>query len=228
MTRFFEGFIITNICKNKGELSITAYDFYKNILQLNDRGLIQEFANATKIRRLKKGEYIVHVGEVMNEVYFMEKGITRGYFLDVNGKDVTDCFSFYCGSTVVPFCQLKTNVPSSMTIEVLEDAKFFCIPISSVIELQKKYLEVTMLYNQLLIKALNEHWGLKQILNSYTAVQRYQWFLEKYPGLSYRVSNKYIASFLGMTPVTLSRLRRTLKEEKKLKENEEDIFLKQV
>ena len=132
--------------------------------------------------------------------------------LDINGKDVTDFFSFCCGSTVMPFCQLELDNPFPMTIEVLEDSQFFCIAISDLIELQYKYVEVMMLYNRLLIKALNEHWKLKQILNSYTAVQRYQWFLEEYPGLIGKVSNKYIASFLGMTTVTLSRLRRTLRE----------------
>lgn len=212
MTRFSNLSIIINVCENEGGLFITAYDFYQNIFHLQDKELIKEFVNATKIRYMKKGEYIVRIGEVLNEVYLMERGISRGYFLDVNGKDVTDCFSLCCGSIAIPFCQLELNIPAAMTIEVLEDAKFFCIPISSVIELQKSYLEVTMLYNQLLIKALNEHWKLKQILNSYTAAQRYQWFLDEYPGLIDRVSNKYIASFLGMTPVTLSRLRRTLRE----------------
>ena len=91
---------------------------------------------------MKRGEYIVRIGEVLNEVCFMEKGITRGYFLDVNGKDVTDCFSFSCGSTVMPFCQLELDIPSPMTIEVLEDARFFCISISDVIELQNKYMAI--------------------------------------------------------------------------------------
>lgn len=212
MTTFSNLFIITDICQNKGGLPITAYDFYHNIFHLKDKELIQQFSDATKIKCMKKGESVVRIGEVLNEVYFMEKGVTRGYFLDINGKDVTDCFSFNCGSTVMPFCQLELEIPSPMTIEVLEDARFFCISISDVIELQNKYMEVTKLYNQLLIKALNEHWKLKQILNSYTAVQRYQWFLDEYPGLIDRVSNKYIASFLGMTPVTLSRLRRALRE----------------
>lgn len=212
MTGFSNIFIIINICQNKGGLSINAYDFYQNVFHLKDKELIQQFSDATKIKCMKRGEYVVRIGEVLNEVYFMEKGITRGYFLDVNGKDVTDCFSFSCGSTVMPFCQLELDISAPMTIEVLEDAKFFCIPIFVVIELQNNYVEVTRLYNQLLIKALNEHWKLKQILNSYTAVQRYQWFLEEYPGLIGKVSNRYIASFLGMTPVTLSRLRRTLRE----------------
>lgn len=116
----------------------------------------------------------------------------------------------------MPFAQMELNVPSPMAIEILEEGTFFCISISTVLELQKKYLEITLFYNQLLVKALNEHWRLKQVLNQYTATQRYQWFLKEYPGLIYRVKDKFIASFLGMTPVTLSRLRKTLKEEQKV------------
>ena len=193
-------------------MSITADDFYRNVFHLKDENLIQELVNATEIRHLKKGEFVVRIGEVQNDVYFLETGIARGYFLDVNGKDVTDCFAFRCGTAAVSFGQLELNVQSSLSIEVLEDAKFFCIPIFSLIELQKSYFEIMFLYNQLLVKALNEHWKLKRVLNQFTAIQRYQWFLREYPGLIYKVKNKYVASFLGMTPVTMSRLRKMLKE----------------
>ena len=191
---------------------ITAHDFYQNIFYLKDRKLIQELVNSTDIRYLKKGEFVVRIGEVQNDVYFLEAGIARGYFLDVNGKEVTDCFGFRCGTAAVSFGELELNVPSPMTIEILEDSKFFCVPISVVIQLQTHYEEAMMLYNHLLITAMKAHLELKRVLNSYTAVQRYQWFLEEYPGLIGKVSNKYIASFLGMTPVTLSRLRKSLRE----------------
>lgn len=169
--------------------------------------------NATESRYLKKGECIIRAGEIQNDIYFMETGILRGYFLDVNGKEVTDCFGFRSGAPAMAFCQMELDVPSPLTIEMLEDGKFFCIPIATVADLQSRYPEVLMLYNKLLIEALNEHWKLKQVLIQYSAIQRYEWFLKEYPGLIDRVSNKYIASFLGMTPVTLSRLRRAIREE---------------
>ena len=224
MTRFSNLFIIINICQNKGGLSITADVFYRNIFHLKDENLIQELVNVTEIRHLKKGEFVVRIGEVQNDVYFLETGIARGYLLDVNGKDVTDCFGFRCGTAAVSFGQLELDVPSSMTIEMLEDGRFFCGTISVVIGLKTHYEEALMLYNHLLIAAMKSHWELKRVLNSCTAVQRYQWFLKEYPGLIDRVSNKYIASFLGMTPVTLSRLRRTLREGKKSEENKGDDF----
>ena len=49
------------------------------------------------------------------------------------------------------------------------------------------------------------------MLYKYTAKERYEWFLEKYPGLIDQITNKYIASFLRMSPVTLSRLKTLYK-----------------
>ena len=113
-----------NVCQNRGGISITPQDFYQNIFHLKDRKLIQELVSATEIRYLKKGEFVVRLGEVQNDVYFMETGMARGYFLDVNGKDITDCFGFQCGTAVVAFGHLELDVPSLMTIEILEDSKF--------------------------------------------------------------------------------------------------------
>ena len=56
----------------KGELSITAYEFYRNVFRLKDKELIQELINETEIRRLKKGEHIVHIGEVQKDVEGVE------------------------------------------------------------------------------------------------------------------------------------------------------------
>ena len=65
----------------------------------------------------------------------------------------------------------------------------------------------------MLQQALRTHWEIRTMLCQHTAMERYQWFLQTYPALADRVSNKYIASFLGLTPVTLSRLRRALREQ---------------
>ena len=167
----------------------------------------------TERRYLKKGEVVIRAGEIKDMICFLENGILRGYFLDVNGKEVTDCFGFRCGTPAMAFCQLELGVPSPLTIEMLEAGSFFCAPISAVLELREQYSEIVELYNRFLISALNEHWKLKQVLVQYSAIQRYQWFMKEYPGLIDRVSNKHIASFLGMTPVTLSRLRRVIKGE---------------
>lgn len=169
--------------------------------------------DATEHRTFKKGEYLVRAGEVMNDLCFLESGIFRGSFVDVNGKDVTDCIGFISGTPAIAFCRMEVNFPSPDAIEMLTDGSFFCIPISVIVELLKDYQEMMLLYNRLLIASLDMHWTMKKILHQYSAPQRYQWFLKEYPGLISQIRNKYIASFLGMTPVTLSRLRHFLRED---------------
>ena len=70
-----------------------------------------------------------------------------------------------------------------------------------------RYLEVAHLYNRLLVAALDEHLEQKRVLVRYDAARKFQWFMEKFPGIIDQINNKYVASFLDMAPETLSRLR---------------------
>ena len=76
----------------------------------------------------------------------------------------------------------------------------------------KQYSSVMQLYNQNLRWSGEYHMEVKRVICSLPAVERYQWFLRKYPGLVDRIANRHIASFLNMTPVTLSRIRKQLRE----------------
>ena len=72
----------------------------------------------------------------------------------------------------------------------------------------------------LLMASAQTHWELKMARYRYDARQRYLWFLSAYPGLIQKVSNKYVASFLGMNPSTLSRQKAALRNEKREKQRE--------
>ena len=146
------------------------------------------------------------VGEIQNDVYFMESGILRGFFIDTNGREQTDCIRYQCGTVAMPWGELM-QVLSSMTIEMLEKGSFFCVPMPLLASLQNTCIEAAHFYNRLLISTLNEHMEQKRALIQYDTAQRYQWFQEKFPGIIERINNKYVASFLNMAPETLSRLR---------------------
>lgn len=185
-------------------------DFYTEILQISDPKLMDKILAITELKHLKKGEYLIREGERQTHVYFLLNGILRGYFLDINGKDITDCFGAECGSPAVP-C-INPDSASTINIEALEKSDIISIPMIQALELMDKYPCLIKIYNQLLQTALQYHWEIKCAVYQYTAMQRYQWFLQKYPGLITRVKKKYIASFLRITPVTLSRLRKELRE----------------
>lgn len=185
-------------------------DVFEKTLGLTDPDLIQELIDACTPLHLKSGDFLIREGDMPTVVPFLLKGIVRGFLFDVNGREITDCFAVQPGIPVMTSADLR--VPSPFSMEAMVDSEFLTIPIVEIQRLLEKYSELQQLYNQLLIFSFSMHWEIKLTLCRNTAMQKYQWFLEKYPGLIDRISNKCIASFLGMTPVTLSKLRRVLRE----------------
>lgn len=186
-------------------------EFFRVNLCLIDPEIVQQMLAVAKQEHLKKGERVVEAGEIQNQLSFLVSGILRGYVIDENGQDITDCFAYQPGDAVMGCNGL--NEPSQINIEALTDCELIRAPVSILTDLMEHSPVMLQVYSKLLLESLERHWGMKRILYQ-SAMQRYQWFLATYPGLVDRVSNKYIASFLGITPVTLSRLRRQLREEK--------------
>lgn len=185
-------------------------DFYKNVLHLTDEALIDEVIRATEIKVLKRGDFLIRAGQLPTHACFLMKGIIRGTMLDCNGRDITDCIAYRCGSTVMP--DNDYTQPASIALEALTDCEIICISLDVVNSLLERSPSVTKLYCQYLLISANLHRKLKIVNYQYTAAQRYEWFLREYPGLIDQVSHKYIASLLNMTPVTLSKIRKVLKD----------------
>lgn len=187
-----------------------ADEFYADAFQLSDKELIRRLADKTKQKSIKKGEVIAQEGEVQSWVYFLVSGVLRGFFLDAKGRDITDCFAFRCGDPAVS-C-IKFGEASFVSIEALTDCELMAISVFDLMELLNDSPQLVRIYNELLTGALRYHWSMKALMYQYTAMERYQWFLANYPGLIERVSGKHVASLLGMTSVTLSRLKRAIRE----------------
>ena len=77
-------------------------DFYKNVLLLTDEALIHEAVELSEIKTIKHGDYLIRQGKVPTHMCFLLNGILRGFMLDVNGKDMTDCIVCHCGDSAMP------------------------------------------------------------------------------------------------------------------------------
>lgn len=184
-------------------------DFYKEYFHIQDAALLKELVMASRIKSVRMGEHIVSQGEVPKHLCFLLHGVVRGFMINANGKDLTDCIVYTCGQTVMPDSDL--NKPASITLEALEDSQILMLPMEKIWQLLKKYPALAQIYEYLLLCSVKTHRDLKIAVCQYSALQRYQWFLKEYPGLIDRIPHKYIASYLNMTPVTLSNVRKTLK-----------------
>lgn len=185
-------------------------ELYRDLFGLSDEQLIRQLTELGEVRPVKKGHLLYREGEVPSKLTFLLQGLLRGYFLDASGRDITDCFAFKPGTPATAGVALGDS--ATISIEALEDSQVLELPMSSVLELMEEYPQLYRLYSTFLLEALKCHWEVKAAMYQYTAMERYQWFLRTYPGLYHQVSGKHIASFLGMTQVTLSRLRRAMRE----------------
>ena len=171
----------------------------------------EELRRLALFRRLRKGEQLSSGDERPWYVSFLLSGVLRGYLLEANGADITDCFLFRYGQAHMGFLEAE-DFPTER-VEAVTDTELLCFDRMELMALVRNSLELSQLYIRKLTESYAEHWFHKSILHRTPAMDRYRWFLATYPGLIDVVPHKHIASFLDMTPVTLSRLRRSVRQE---------------
>ncbi|MDK1286268.1 Crp/Fnr family transcriptional regulator [Pseudoalteromonas umbrosa] len=166
------------------------------------------------VKYIKKGTIVHHAGEVFSEMWFIKSGLARSYLIDMNGKEHTwqlyfrgkskhglnhfmdDSVSFY------------EKAGSMLNFEVLEDSVFY---VASLKELDK-FISRDKKWDTLArIWLHNTYYSAtyKRVLSlmSETAAQRYARLLDEYPLIFSQVKSYHIASYLGVAPQTLSKLK---------------------
>lgn len=185
--------------------------FFQNEVGVEDDELAARLADCAHLRTLKKGECLIREGEPQTAVSFLCSGVLRGFAIDVDGHETTGCFIAGPGLPAMPSARI--DVASPLTLEALLSTTVASIDLEEVEGLLSTSISANQLYIRMLGLGWQANWEAKEVLTQLKARERYLWFLEAYPGLVETVPNKHVASFLGMTPVTLSRLRTALREE---------------
>lgn len=179
-------------------------------LRITDEKVLRQLEEMASIRQFKKGEILFNEGEIPSFVPLLLSGAVRGFLVDYTGKDVTNCFNIRKFDPLVPSVPL--DAPAIVSVESLMDSEALCLPTDRVVQMMENEPQLFEHYNRLLLISLQTQIEIKNVLYKYTAMGRYEWFLEKYPGLDGKISSKYIASFLNITTVSLSRLRTERRE----------------
>jgi CRP-like cAMP-binding protein len=169
----------------------------------------KELLNKCKQQHYKKGNYLLREGEISKTSYFVEDGLLRQFSVDDKGKEHVIQFApenwFMANREGECF-----NLPSSYNIEAIEDTTVFIIEKELIESLSKTSL-VFLNFN---IELLHKHIASLQKritqLQSKTAKERYLDFIKTYPDVLMRVPQSYVASYLGITPESLSRVRKEI------------------
>ena len=155
--------------------------------------------------KFQKGDTILPEGQVCRAMYFVDKGMVRQYYYK-NKRDVTEHFSFE-GRIVFCIESFLKQEPSRLIVEALEPSILYAIPYDDLHNLMVRNQEMEMLYRKILEHVAissQEHADSQRFEN---ASERYERLLREKPEIVLRDPMVHIASFLQMTPETLSRVR---------------------
>lgn len=154
---------------------------------------------------LAKGDFLITEGKTCNHVYFLEKGCVRGYY-NLDGKEITYWFAFE-NNFVTSLLSFITRKPGMENVQLLEDSTLWAITYDDLQRLYDKHADIGRLgrimheryYVMLEERFVSNHFK--------EARERYENLLAQRPHVLQRVPLGYVASYLGMTQETLSRIR---------------------
>ncbi len=152
-----------------------------------------------------KGEDILSSGDCSKYIYYVHQGLVRQYYIK-NDKEVTN-FLGVEGSVAMSIESLFREIPSHETIEALEPCYIYALSKKRLEEVALHNQNIQILYRKILEEALIDTQIQADILRFETAQARYQRFCRHMPKIVLRAPLVYIASYLQMTPETLSRVR---------------------
>lgn len=162
----------------------------------------------------EKGEVIIHEGDKTNHVFYIRKGLVQSYLINDKGEEIT--FQLFAEKQI--FGNVHTilfNEPSKFTFEALEKTKVYFTDLKTFQDLSNANADYLKMDNGIFGRQI-----LKQAfqrIDSFVFLspeKRYQQYLKDYPNIINRVPDKYIANVLGITPVSLSRIRNRISKKK--------------
>jgi CRP-like cAMP-binding protein len=186
--------------------SMNLRTFFNTVSPLSDdtwREIEPLFQRST----LAQHEHFINANETASKIAFLESGIVRAYFMNNEGKEYNKQF-FVGPSTIGAYASLLTGMPNQIPQQAMTECVIWTI----------KYGEIISRYDarrdlERLARRMAEYYFLEKekkeleivLLN---ATERYQLFQNEFPGIEQHVAQYHVASYLGITPIQLSRIRR--------------------
>lgn len=160
----------------------------------------------------KKNEHLLRAGDTSENMYFIVKGLTRSYYIDQDGKEFNKIFLAE-NEVASAYVEILMQIPARLNIQALEKTEVLAINFKHVQDMYERH----QCWNEVGRKIAEKFFIIKE-QREYEfllleAKERYQNFLKDYGYIVERIPQYHIAAYLGITPVSLSRIINSSKED---------------
>ena len=194
----------------KEKLIISSFAETLNSITEFHEDQVKKILSFSKIKKIRKDEYYIREGEKPKSFAYVFSGLFRYYYIDKNGNDFTKGF-FFENSFITSYSALIQNRESYFSIEALEDSEIIEIDY----EKWKTLFNQELVWYKFLLTLIEKGYCVKESRERefllFDAEERYRSFLQTFPDQQKRIKQHFIASYLGITPVALSRIRKKWK-----------------
>lgn len=184
--------------------------FYRDTLGVQGDDVLDLCTKNTSYVYRNKGEVFVHPGEPVTMVRFVISGVSRSYVLGPEGEDNVICFGFRYGQPLLGASSLSAK--TILFQEAVTDMELLEIPAFIVQQGIRMEFANAAVYERLFSEDYDRQTQVQIALSTLNGEDRYRWFCKDYADIVDVVPQNYIASFLGLQPQSLSRIKRQMKE----------------
>lgn len=178
---------------------------FEKILKIKDEDW-NIFESILEIKKLKKKEYLLKQGQICRGIYFLSEGIVRTYHIN-NYKEVNTAFYFQ-NDFLREIESMANNTPSQNYIQAIENSTVFYIDKVKLATLYEKSDFYQKLGRMILESLTISEQKYSSFLASYSPKERYLYILENRPKLIEQIPLQYLASYMGISRESLSRIRK--------------------
>lgn len=180
----------------------------KNIHHLSEDDLSELYLHV-KNRMVNAGEYYIEAGEFNEKLVYIKNGLIRVFHLFENGKETTVMFRWE-NSFLGNYDGIIFNRPSRFFYQALEATELLEIEYTVLDEYIHKNLNLSKVQNSVLLNMVGELLTRNEDFVLLNPEERYKKILEENSAIINRVQDKHLASLLGVTPVSLSRIKNRI------------------
>lgn len=179
--------------------------------QKKDLHIIEKLVSLMFTKKIKKKEYLLKEGDICKEIFYVQKGLVRVYIIN-EGKEVNTWFVKE-GDFITSISSFHKQRPSDHYIDALEDCEIISIKKSTLDFIMKNNHKAALFANNELLNKLCDYQEQASALRFMSAENRYSYLFDKQAALFSRLSQKHLASFLGVDTTYLSKIIKKDKKE---------------